>query len=176
VSGVGGLAKGLTSIARVNQAIARLATVEVQTECATDVAAVLDTLVKGEFAAGQTVYDTARPLGVEGNKLLLLGRTYIHYASQDGSHKSRGLLSKTRRSPGSGKKKSANHAASVVGFKSVGTIVRASFPTNYTKYLVGKYRILPMKLPPLWKPRIAKVIHKRLAARMVAAGATAVAA
>lgn len=180
MSGVGGLARGLTSIARVNQAIARLASVETQIDCARDVAAHLDTVIKSDFDGARTVYETARPLGVDGNRVSLIsGRIWHKYASQAGSHHSKTGVRSGRASPGSGKGRGSGASVSMrrsLGFVAVGTIVRASLPQKYAKFMVGRFKLLPVKLPAVWTPGIQAVINKRLHARMAAAGATRVAA
>ncbi len=46
------------------------------------------------------------------------------------------------------------------GFDAKGTIVRAELATRYAKYLVGKYRILPQKIPPAWQRMLEKIVRE----------------
>lgn len=186
MSGVRDIERGLTSLAKLNKTLSSFANIAQATLCAKDVAEHLDKLVQAEFDAGQTVYNDARPTGVEGDNLSLIGgHPYHKYASQYGSHHSplgdapTGMRA-GRAAPGTGQNKSSRSrrgrgVRSVLGFTHVGTIVRARLPMAYAKYLVGKYKILPIKLPGVWRPGIAAVINARLAATAVEAGATKVA-
>lgn len=52
-----------------------------------------------------------------------------------------------------------------VRFVAVGTRVRAALGTRYAKYLIGKYRILPMGRPPAaWTTEIDRTVARELAA------------
>lgn len=46
------------------------------------------------------------------------------------------------------------------GFAAKGTIVRAELATRYAKYLIGKYRILPQKLPPAWQKKLEQIVRE----------------
>lgn len=51
-----------------------------------------------------------------------------------------------------------------VKFVAIGTVVRAVLGTRYAKYLIGKYRILPMgALPVAWSRRISELARDRIA-------------
>lgn len=45
-----------------------------------------------------------------------------------------------------------------LAFVAVGTIVRAQLGSKYAKYLVGKYKVLPMSLPASWAALLEKVV------------------
>ena len=47
-----------------------------------------------------------------------------------------------------------------VYFTAVGTILRASLGTKYAKYLIGKYRILPQKLPVKWSAQLEQIVRE----------------
>lgn len=50
-----------------------------------------------------------------------------------------------------------------VRFVAIGTVVRAVLGTRWAKYLVGKYRILPMgAIPVAWSKRIAELARARI--------------
>ena len=50
-----------------------------------------------------------------------------------------------------------------VRFVAIGTVVRCIIGTPYAKYLVGKYRILPMgKLPVAWSETIGAAVRRRV--------------
>jgi len=56
-----------------------------------------------------------------------------------------------------------------IRFVAIGTRVRVAFGTPYAKYLVGKYRILPVgALPVAWSELIAKIARDELAKGMAA--------
>jgi len=53
-----------------------------------------------------------------------------------------------------------------VFFKAVGTIVRAVLGTKWSKYLIGKYKILPIgnaDMPFLWRLAIRRIANEELA-------------
>lgn len=54
----------------------------------------------------------------------------------------------------SGKTKSA------LGFDVTGTLIRAVLGQRYAKFLVGRYRILPQKLPPAWAAHITRIVEE----------------
>lgn len=183
MSGVSNMAKGFASIARLNKTLADLnaptATIE---RIAGDVAKLLDAKVKAEYDAGQTIYDDARPLGVDGNFVPLIPHQVQKYESQNRSHHHpsgdvpTGMRAGGRAAPGTGKGKSSRSRArrtrSVIGFTSVGRIVRAVLPLSYQKFLVGRFRILPIKLPRRWHYEIRDVVFGGLKHELQAAGAT----
>lgn len=68
MSGVRG---NLSSLRKLRQAIADLPP-RMRRAVATEAAEALDVEIKNDFAAGRTVYDTPRPLGVNGNPLSLV--------------------------------------------------------------------------------------------------------
>jgi hypothetical protein len=54
---------------------------------------------------------------------------------------------------------------STVVFKAIGTIVRAVLGTKYARYLIGKYRILPIgnaAMPFSWQSRIRTIANEEL--------------
>jgi hypothetical protein len=52
-------------------------------------------------------------------------------------------------------------------FQAVGTRVRASFGTAYARFLIGKYRILPMgELPAAWSKAIRERSQKVIAGEL----------
>lgn len=78
------------------------------------------------FSSGKTVYGSARPVGVEGQKLTL--------------HKSGKALRSLR-------------------FDSAGTIIRSIVAVPYVRYLIGKYKVLPVgKLPLGWQRTIGQLV------------------
>lgn len=126
MSGVGGLNKGITSIARLRSAIKDLPR-NLRQAVANEASGYLDIELRADFDAGRTVYNTPRPLGVSGQQLSLV--------------KSR----KTRDN---------------IGFRSTGTIVRAELYTRYAKYLIGKYKILPQRLPVDWQAYLENLVRE----------------
>ncbi len=47
-------------------------------------------------------------------------------------------------------------------FTAVGTIVRCVLGTRYAKYLIGKYRILPMgAMPTAWSRKLADIVAEQ---------------
>lgn len=126
MSGVRNMAQGITSLNRLRASIRELP-LRLRSAVAKDAEGVLTNLMQDEFAAGRTVYDTPRPLGVKGNRLSLV---------------------KT------GKTKSALH------FVAIGTIVRAQLGTRYAKYLIGKYQIMPQRLPVAWQMKLEQFVRE----------------
>lgn len=54
-----------------------------------------------------------------------------------------------------------------VRFAAVGTVVRAVLPTRYAKFLIGKYRILPMgAMPTAWSDAIAAELPRAVNGRL----------
>jgi hypothetical protein len=104
---------------------------ELPTTIAVDVAAraapEMTTLTREAFAAGQTVYGEARPLGVDGKPLTL---------------KKTGAVEKD------------------LEFKSDGgTKIRAVIGEKYAKYLIGKYKILPIvHIPAKWSKALQDLV------------------
>lgn len=48
-----------------------------------------------------------------------------------------------------------------LNFTATGTIVRAVLGTNYARYLIGKYDILPNgALPPRWRQSLEKIVSE----------------
>ena len=47
-----------------------------------------------------------------------------------------------------------------VGFNVFGTIVRADLATRYGKYLVGKYQVLPQRLPVKWQQMLERIVRE----------------
>ena len=44
-------------------------------------------------------------------------------------------------------------------FVSTGTIIRCALPERYTKFLIGRYEILPNgALPPKWSAKLAEIV------------------
>lgn len=76
MSGVANMAAGISSMNRLRASIASLP-VRIRSAVAKDAAEVLTAEVRESFSAGSTVYDTPRPLSVDGAPLTLVksGRT-----------------------------------------------------------------------------------------------------
>lgn len=74
MSGVRNMGAGITSIARLRSSIKELP-LRIRNAVAEEAAEVLNLEVRDDFAAGRTVYDTARPLSVSGKPLTLVGKT-----------------------------------------------------------------------------------------------------
>ena len=175
MSGVRNMRGALDSVHRVNKAIRAMPTsLEAMDKAASNVATHLDGLVKAEFAAGLTVYDEPRPLGTHGNALSLVSTpTPFKYTNSKSHHRAPGKPQSRRKSPGARREKVGMHVCDTIGFVSVGTIVRASLPQRYARYLIGKYRILPQIIPPPWVPGIKRAIGNALTDYLVQAGAVA---
>jgi len=47
-----------------------------------------------------------------------------------------------------------------LGFVAVGTIVRAVLGRKYQRYLVGKYQILPQRLPAAWSKKLGQIVQE----------------
>jgi hypothetical protein len=59
--------------------------------------------------------------------------------------------------------------ASRLKFVAVGTVVRCVLPTRHAKYLIGKYRILPMgRLPVSWSQAIGETTRDEIAKGLAA--------
>jgi hypothetical protein len=59
-----------------------------------------------------------------------------------------------------------------VRFVAIGTVVRAVLPTPYAKFLVGKYRILPMgEMPVAWSTAIGAAANDVISRAFGKAGA-----
>jgi hypothetical protein len=129
VSGVRNMSAGISSLARLRSAIKDLP-LRIRADVARDAQAILSRKLDEAFDAGQTVYGTSRPVGVQGNPLSLVA---------------------------SGKTRSA------LAFVAIGTIVRAQLNTRYAKYLVGKYQILPQRLPSDWSAALSALVAKHRA-------------
>lgn len=86
-------------------------------------------LTNQAFNSRQTVYGEARPEGVNGNPLTLVGT-----------------------GPGMRTK-------DTLRFVQIGTIVRCVLGTDHAKYLIGKYRILPMgEMPSKWSNKLREFV------------------
>lgn len=47
-------------------------------------------------------------------------------------------------------------------FTNAGTVVRCVLGTRYAKYLIGKYRILPMgRMPSRWANRLSEIVQQQ---------------
>jgi len=126
VSGVKNLRAGIDSINRLKAAI-KDAPIRVRAAVAQDAAEVLTREIRGAFSSGRTVYDTPRPLSVDGGRLSLVR-----------SGRVRGDLQ----------------------FVRVGTILRAQIGAAYARFLVGKYAILPQRLPEAWARALTKIVDE----------------
>ncbi len=71
MSGVRNMRAGITSIGKLNVRMRELP-LRIRASVAKDAEAVLTKLMRDEFNAGKTVYDSPRPLGVNGNALTLV--------------------------------------------------------------------------------------------------------
>lgn len=49
-------------------------------------------------------------------------------------------------------------ARASLAFTAVGTILRASLGPRYSKYLVGKYAVLPQSLPVAWRVELEQLV------------------
>lgn len=47
-----------------------------------------------------------------------------------------------------------------LGFVAIGTIVRAVLGRKYQRYLVGKYQILPQRLPAEWSKKLGQIVQE----------------
>lgn len=57
-----------------------------------------------------------------------------------------------------------------VRFTAIGTVLRAVLSTRYAKYLVGKYRILPMgALPVAWSAELGRIAREECSRHLEAA-------
>lgn len=137
MSGVSGLQQGITSINRLKRAIRELPK-HMQESVAEDAAGYLDIKIREDFAKARTVYDTPRPLSVDGKPLSLV-RT--------------GMIKQT------------------LAFTAIGTIVRAELSTKYARYLIGKYKILPQRLPVAWRQYLETLVQEYRDIELERAGA-----
>lgn len=53
---------------------------------------------------------------------------------------------------------------SELAFVAIGTIVRAQLGSKYGKYLVGKYKVMPMSLPSAWAKKLEGIVAEWAAA------------
>lgn len=126
MSGIKDLAKNIATVDKLRTTIKALP-LRIRTAVARDAAEVLTWSIREQYDAGRTVYDTPRPLSVDGDKLTL--------------------------------KKSGTTRATL-SFVTVGTIVRAQLSTKYSKYLVGKYKVLPQRLPIAYSEALQKIVRE----------------
>ena len=126
MSGVSNMTAAITSINKLKAAI-RTMPQRMRRAVALDAAGYLDIEVRQQFAVGETVFRTPRPLGTDGQKLALVKSGTV-----------RGKL----------------------GFKADETVIRANLGTPYAKYLIGKYQILPQKLPAAWAEYLTKLVQE----------------
>ncbi len=79
MSGVANMSKGLSTLAAFRTRVKELP-LRIQSSVAKDGEAVLTQALQSDFDSGRTVFDAARPLGVNGNRLDLVktGRTRAH--------------------------------------------------------------------------------------------------
>lgn len=90
------------------------------------------------YDSGKTVYDLARPRGVDGGELSLLGTGASRRAMQ---------------------------------FYATGRDIRTVRLPDYTKYLIGKYNVLPNgPLPAAWRERMTAIAAEVLLADIHAVG------
>lgn len=71
MSGVANMAQGITSMNRLKRAIKDLP-LRIRSAVAKDAAEVMNMELRSDFASGRTVYDTPRPLSVQGKPLTLV--------------------------------------------------------------------------------------------------------
>lgn len=71
MSGVANMVRGISSIARLKTAIKELP-LKIRAAVARDAKDILNARMRENFAAGQTVYDVARPLSVSGKALSIV--------------------------------------------------------------------------------------------------------
>lgn len=126
MSGVSNLGKGITSLNRLRASIKALP-LRIRTAVAKDARGILDDYMQDAFREGRTVYDTPRPLGVNGNRLTL---------------KKSGITQAT------------------LHFKVVGTIIRAELARRYQRYLIGKYKIMPQRLPVRYAQALEQLVRE----------------
>lgn len=124
MSGIANMSRGIRSLAALRSSIAALP-IRIRSAVAKDAAETLSTEMRADYASSRTVYDTPRPLGVDGKRLSLVktGRTFGELA-----------------------------------FVAVGTVVRAQLGSKYARFLVGKYQIMPQRLPAAWAAKLAKIV------------------
>ena len=160
MSGVSNMTAAITSINKLKAAI-RTMPQRMRRAVALDAAGYLDIEVRANFDAGRTVFDTPRPLGVMGNELTLVGgRTvrvrYRHeHANTTGEIKAievkRAALDAYR---------GRSHVRDSLGFSAKNEKISAVLGQRYAKYLIGKYQILPQKLPAAWAEYLTKLVQE----------------
>lgn len=124
MSGVANIATDIGSMNRLRSAIKGLP-LRIRTAVAKDAAGMLTLAVRESYDNGETVYDTPRPKGTNGQALTL---------------------------------RKTGATRSDLGFVAVGTIVRAVLGRNYQRFLVGKYQILPQRLPAAWSEKLGQLV------------------
>lgn len=130
MSGVANIARGITTINRLRASIRDLP-LRLRSAVAKDAEGILNRDVHSAFDGGQTVYGTARP------------------TSKDPKRAGAPLsLVKTGRTRGA------------LNFVAIGTILRAQLGTKYARFLVGKYQILPQRLPAAWRLELEQLVRE----------------
>lgn len=160
MSGVAGLARGITSINRLRASIKALP-LRIRTAVAKDAAEILTDELRADFKAGRTVYDTPRPLSVDGQPLSLVsGRGARHrYRHQHASTVGEVKALEAKREQLDAYR-GRGHVKDSLAFVQIGTIIRAQLGQPYAKYLVGKYKILPQRLPVSWQAKLETIVRE----------------
>lgn len=126
MSGVANMPALITTMNKLKAAIKTMPQ-RMRTAVARDAAGYLDIEVRRQFNAGATVFDTPRPLGVDGQTLALVKT---------------GSVQKS------------------LGFNAKDARISAVLSQRYARFLVGKYRILPQKLPAAWAEYLTKLVQE----------------
>ena len=146
MSGIANMRGGIDSINRLKGKIRDLP-LNLRTAVAKDASGWLDIAIRDDFKSGETVYDTPRPLGVNGQKLTLVDPRSAPKTSR-----------KWRKSKGTYPHK-GQHVRDSIGFTQNGTIIRAQLGQKYARYLVGKYQILPQLIPASWRAYLTQLVE-----------------
>lgn len=165
MSGVKALAKGITSINKLKAAI-KDTPLRIRRAVALEAEGVLTRLIREAFERGQTVYGAARPLSVDGEFLTLVGgrtqkaRTRFNTVKAKPGEDFVDLKAARARFARLDAYRSRGHVKDGLSFVATGTILRAELSQPYAKYLVGKYKILPMSLPADWGRELEKIVRE----------------
>ena len=163
MSGIKGLAKGISTINKLKAAI-KETPLRIRRAVALEAEEILTRKIREAFAAGQTVYETPRPVGVEGNFLTLVGgrtekpRKRYNTVKAAAGEDFVDLKAARARFQRLDAYRSRGHVKDGLAFVAIGTLLRARLNQPYARFLVGKYKILPMSLPPLWQEELEKMV------------------
>lgn len=129
--------RSLRSLKRALQKLPATATARI----ARHAAPAMSELARSAFDGGRTVYDKARPRGVDGGELSLV---------RTGSSRD------------------------AMAFRATGRDIRTAPLPRWTKYLIGKYDVLPNgPLPQAWRERMTDIAARVLHAQIFGEGSDA---